>query len=100
MLSATQSKNVWPTPFECCTWHAPVQQPPTVPCAAVGELPHSQPFPGPASQSAKPLLHVRPHEPEQVALMATQHVAPQICAPGSVEYEQLPPTPEQLPGDV
>src|SRR5579872_4983701 len=61
VLGGLQSKNVPPMPFECCVWHAPLQQPPTVPCDAMVAVEHSQPSGSgavEALQSTKPVLQV------------------------------------------
>ncbi len=57
----------------------------------------SQPFDGSPSQSAKPALHVSVQVLVQVPLMALQQVAPHTLLPVLSEYEQVPPTPLQVP---
>lgn len=74
--------------------HAPFEQTflPAVPRLV------SQPFDGSPSQSAKPLVQVSVQLALQLPLMALQQVVPlHTLLPVLSVYEQLPPTPLQLP---
>ena len=57
----------------------------------------SQPFDGSPSQSAYPAVHASVQVPLHVPLIALQQVAPHTLLPVLSVYEQLPPTPLQLP---
>ena len=78
LLSSLQSKKVWPAPFECAVWQAPMGQHPGVA--------HSQPSVSgamPALQSVSPALHLY------------EHVAPLQLA-GPVFVLHFAPHPPQL----
>ena len=77
LLSSLQSKKVWPAPFECVVWQAPMQHP---------GVAHSHPSVSgavPALQSVSPALHLY------------EHVAPLQLA-GPVFVLHFAPHPPQL----